>query len=178
MKKNYCYLRRTTGISANDVVYKVPIGTSVREMRKKALIETYAEDVGTYFKIWDDDCDKALEFAEKIVFGKVHRFFGGFRIQVVSIDRLYRMIIDDSFDEFEKSITPSQNQIHLLQSLSILPPDSFNSEVSRQDCQSVSRKNLSHDKRREALSAAILSGLVLALFLIVGYLENVERCLW
>lgn len=178
MKKNYCYLRRTSGISKSDVIYKVPIGTSIREMRKKALIEAYSNDVGTYFKLWDDDCDKALEFCSKMVFGKVPKLFQGFRVQTISIDRLYKMIVDDSFDEFEASLSPTQTQIQMLQSLSLIPQSQSSTSVSHEDCQSVSRKNLSHDKLSDAQSAIIMSGLILVLFLIVGYLENVERCLW
>lgn len=110
MKSKYCFLRSSGLNSPEDFVYVVWVGSSLRELTIKTLVEEYAKDTGLYFRKWDEivnsDIDKARSRFK--VDGNALGFW--FRTISISIKELSNLIVDDSFDALEKQYTMSQSE--------------------------------------------------------------------
>ena len=110
MKSKYCFLRSSGLSSPEDFVYVVWVGSSLRELAIKSLVEEYAKDQGLYFKRWsllvDSDIDKAgsryLTDANGLGFA--------FRTISITIQELSNLIVDDSFDAMERAYTMSDSE--------------------------------------------------------------------
>ena len=175
MKRLFWFVRNLNGFGSDDVVYKVAVGSSIREQAKLTLVQEYAKDCGMYFKVVDDDSDRSIRLLANSLFRGSSFSMLYLRRANVSIDDLYSLIIDDSFDSFEKSVSFSRNHARLL---SLLSPSSFwyqNQSPSNTICQPYRRKYLSHRESRSIPDLLIKCGLILGLFLLSGYLENLER---
>lgn len=110
MKSKYCFLRSSGLTSPDDFVYVVWVGSSLRELAIKSLVEEYARDCGLYFKRWsllvDSDIDKASSRYQTDGNGLGFSF----RSISISIQELSNLIIDDSFGALEKAYTMSQSE--------------------------------------------------------------------
>lgn len=175
MKRYYYFVRNLNGFGANDVVYKVAIGTSMREHAKMVLVSEFAKDCGMYFQPVSDMSDRAIDSLANSLFKGSSFALMHLRRANVSISELYRMIVDDSFTTFEKSLCEPANKTRLLSLLS--PSFFFINQPSNCDtkCQPRRRKYLSHAEGSENTRVLIGVCLILVLFALAGYLEGLER---
>lgn len=176
MKRYYYFVRNLNGFCPDDVVYKVAVGTSMREHAKMILVSEFAKDCGMYFQPVSDTSDKAINSLANSLFAGSSFSLMYLRRANISISDLYRMIVDDSFDAFEKNLTEPKTKFRLL---SLLSPSFFSiNQTSKCNttCQPSRSKYLSPAKGSENTQVLIGVCLILVLFLLSGYLEGLERC--
>lgn len=175
MKRYYYFVRNLNGFGSNDVVYKVAVGTSMREHAKMVLVSEFARDCGMYFQQVSDVSDRAISSLANSLFKGTSFALMYLRRANVSISDLYQMIVDDSFVTFEKNLTEPTTKFRLL---SLLSPSFFfinqpSSCITK--CQPSRSKYLSHAKGSENTHVLISVCLILVLFMLAGYLEGLER---
>lgn len=110
MKSKYCFLRSSGLSSPDDFVYVVWVGSSLRELAIKSLVEEYARDCGLYFKRWSPDVDSHIDKASSRYLTDANGLGFAFRSISVSIQELSNLIVDDSFDAMEKAYTMSDSE--------------------------------------------------------------------
>lgn len=176
MKHYFYFVRNLNGFNSNDVVYKVGIGASMRDHVKFELVRQFASDCGMYFCPVSEESDRALDLLAKNLFPGTSFSRLYLRRADLSISELYKMILDDSFISFERLLVENRNTFRLLSQLS--PSFNFLNHTIKCNttCQPYRRKYLSHAEGAENTRAFIGFCLILALFLISGYLEGLERC--
>lgn len=174
MKRHYWFVRQMHQFGVDDVVYKVSVGSSMREHAKLELVKQYCKDCGMFFSLVDDDSDKAIELLANSLFPNSSFSMLYLRRANVSISQLYDMIVDDSFKVYEDALTFTHAHALLL---SILSPTSYYAQAHNQcntTCQPYRRKYLSHTDSTEIQGVLLKCGLILALFLLSGWLEHLE----
>ena len=175
MKRYYYFVRNLNGFSPDDVVYKVAVGSSMREHAKLILVSEFAKDCGMYFQPVSDVSDRAIDSLANSLFKGTTFALMYLRRADVSVSDLYQMIVDDSFIAFEKTLCEPATKFRLL---SLLSPSfffinqPFNCNTS---CQPRRRKYLSLAKGSENTRVLISVWLILVLFMLAGYLEGLER---
>lgn len=176
MKRYYYFVRNLNGFGSNDVVYKVAVGTSMREQAKMVLVSEFAKDCGMYFQPVSDVSDRAIESLANSLFTGSSFALMYLRRADVSICDLYQMIMDDSFLTFEKNLTEPATKFRFLSLLS--PSFLFLNQPSKciTTCQPSRSKYLSPAEGSENTRVIIGVWLILVLFLLSGYLEGLERC--
>ena len=175
MKRYYYFVRNLNGFGTDDVVYKVAVGSSLREHAKMVLVSEFARDCGMYFQQVSDVSDRAISSLANSLFKGTSFALMYLRRANVSISDLYQMIVDDSFVTFEKNLTEPTTKFRLL---SLLSPSFFfinqpSSCITK--CQPSRSKYLSHAKGSENTHVLISVCLILVLFMLAGYLEGLER---
>lgn len=110
MKSKYCFLRSSGLSSPDDYVYVVWVGSSLRELAIKSLVEEYARDQGLYFKRWSREVDSDIDKASSRYQTDGNGLGFSFRSISISIQELSNLIIDDSFGALEKAYTMSQSE--------------------------------------------------------------------
>lgn len=175
MKRYYYFVRNLNGFCSDDVVYKVAVGASLREHAKLVLVSEFAKDCGMYFQPVSDVSDKAIDSLANSLFKGTSFALMYLRRANISISELYKLIIDDSFLAFEKSLTEPATKFRIL---SLLSPSFFFINQPPKcitSCQPSRSKYLSHAEGSENTRALIGAWLILVLFLLAGYLEGLER---
>lgn len=175
MKRYYYFVRNLNGFGSDDVVYKVAVGSSLREHAKMVLVSEFAKDYGMYFQQVSDVSDRAISSLANSLFKGTSFALMYLRRANVSISDLYQMIVDDSFITFEQNLTEPATKFRLL---SLLSPSFFffnqpSSCITK--CQPSRSKYLSHAKGSENTHVLISVCLILVLFMLAGYLEGLER---
>lgn len=175
MKRYYYFVRNLNGFSPDDVVYKVAVGSSMREHAKMVLVSEFARDCGMYFQPVSDVSDRAIDALANSLFKGSSFALMYLRRADVSISELYQMIMDDSFIAFEKSLCEPATKFRMLSLLS--PSFFFNNHTSdcNTSCQPSRRKYLSRAEGYENTRVLIGVCLILVLFMLAGYLEGLER---
>ena len=113
MRKKYYFVRHSGGLSVGDTIYHVWVGTSEREQTKLALVQAYCKDNDLPLVLWSQKVDSLIEsFMEK------HNADGctlakPYRTASVTINKLFHLILDDSFDKFEAQNYASHFEIYL-----------------------------------------------------------------
>lgn len=107
MKSKYCFLRSGGLNSPEDFIYIVWVGSSLRELAIKSLVEEYARDCGLYFKRWSLLVDSDIDKASSRYKADGNGLGFAFRTISISIQELSNLIVDDSFDALEKAYTMS-----------------------------------------------------------------------
>lgn len=132
MKSKYCFLRSRGSLSPGDVVYQVWVGSYLREFTKFKLVQEYCKDCGLYFERWSAEVDSRLDREKSRFCSDGRHFTSPFLSASITIDKLYAMIIDDSFESFEKSLnlTPFEKWCRYRQTI--------------QYCQSINKTNVTH----------------------------------
>lgn len=175
MKSYFYFVRNLNGFSSDDVVYKVAVGVSFKDVAKMSLVQEFARDCGMYFERVSATSDAAISLLAKSLFPGSSYPEIYLRTAVVSIHELYRMILDDSFLSFEKNLAFPKAHVQMLSHFS----PSFKLRNSPSSCiticPSLRRKNLSQSESADFTRACIGFGLILGLFLLSGYLEGIER---
>lgn len=175
MKRYYYFVRNLNDFGSDDVVYKVAVGSSMREHAKMVLVSEFARDCGMYFHPVSDVSDRAISSLANSLFKGTSFALMYLRRANISISDLYQMIVDDSFVAFEKNLTEPTTKFRLLSLLS--PSFFFINQPSKciTSCQPSRSKYLSHAEGSENTHVLISVWLILGLFLLAGYLEGLER---
>ena len=175
MKRYYYFVRNLNGFGSDDVVYKVAVGSSMREHAKMVLVSEFARDCGMYFQPVSDMSDRAINSLANSLFKGTSFALMYLRRANISISDLYQMIVDDSFVTFEKNLAEPTTKLRLLSLLS--PSFLFLNQPIKciTSCQPSRSKYLSHDEGSENTQVLISVWLILGLFLLAGYLEGLER---
>lgn len=175
MKRYYYFVRNLNGFDSDDVVYKVAVGSSMREHAKMVLVSEFARDCGMYFQPVSDVSDRAISSLANSLFKGTSFALMYLRRANVSISDLYQMIVDDSFVTFERNLTEPATKFRLLSILS--PSFFFINQPSKciTSCQPSRSKYLSSAKGSENTQVLISVWLILGLFMLAGYLEGLER---
>lgn len=165
MKSKFCFIRDLGLMRPGSIVYHVCVGTSTREQVKFSLVREYCEDVGLYFRRWSDDVDKVLTLAADGWSTSWLPTHDPFRHVSISIETLYQLIIDDSFEAFESKAPAKKAELWLFhqfdpQRILSRPPAASNTP-----CQPHQRKNLSHQHREIANKFLVGSLLILTICL-------------
>ena len=175
MKRYYYFVRNLNGFGSDDVVYKVAVGSSMREHAKMVLVSEFARDCGMYFQPVSDKSDRAISSLANSLFKGTSFALMYLRRANVSISDLYQMIVDDSFITFERNLTEPKTKFRLLSLLS--PSFFFINQPSKciTSCQPSRSKYLSPAEGSENTHVLISVWLILGLFMLAGYLEGLER---
>lgn len=173
MKSYYYFVRNPHKFSVKDVVFRVSVGSSQRDLIKLALVQEWSRDSGAYFKIQSDQSSRAVHNLAENLFPDSKCPSMLLHWEKLSISQLYRSIIDWSWDLYENNTEICQGQHHIL---NLFLPSSLISKsvkASKRVCQSVSRKYLSDEVSESPLFAAINFGLILLLFLFTAFIDKV-----
>lgn len=113
MKKRYFFVRHSGGLSVGETIYHVWVGSSEREKTKLALVQAYCKDNDLPMVLWSHEVDSLIEsFMEK------HKADGcelakPYRTASVTINTLFHLILDDSFNKFEAQNYASHFEIYI-----------------------------------------------------------------
>ena len=110
MKSKYCFLRSSGLNGPEDFIYVVWVGSSLRELAIKSLVEEYARDAGLYFKRWSLMVDSDIDKAKSRFKTDANGLGFSFRTISVTIKELSNLIVDDSFGALEKAYTMSESE--------------------------------------------------------------------
>lgn len=172
MKSYYCFIREFGSMKPGSFVYHVAVGTSWREQAKLDLVRHYAEDTCSYFKLWSAQVDSGLLNAEKQFRSCGCFTTSPFRHARISITELFKMIIDDSFDQFEANLPATQFEIWL--SFHDNPDflQRYHHNHVLQNALPHRRKNLSLGRLTDVKRAVLAVGGIILLFLIDAFMCN------
>lgn len=178
MKCKYCFLRSSSQLHPGDFVYCVWVGNSLREQVKFELVRRYAEDCALYFRKWSNQVDSVLDCAADSVAPGRGLLSSPFRMASVSISELYSLIIDDSFDSFERSYPASRFEIWLNFRNDPAYLRYFNRQRNVLRHVFPSRKNLSVRERSLAVSTAGVVVLVCGIYSIDAFVSALIRMIF
>lgn len=169
MKKRYVFARSLAKFDRDDVIYVVLVGSSQRDQIKLSLLQEYSKDAGCYLRPVSNESDKALDNLAKSLFSGCQWPRLMLRKTEVTISELYHLIIDDSFDRFERSLVYPRSFFHLLHFID--PHFSLHFNVLQSDTKlpAVRRKYLKSVKRESIQGAVINFGLILLTFIVAAY---------
>lgn len=179
MVRYYVYCECKGDIKPDTQVFKVKIGQNKRDLVKCSLLENYAEDMGYFFRPYDEITENWLILRSKsLIRGseRVGLFYQSIRI---TVQELYRHILDGDLD----TVKPSSNYIHnlFLSKICLYPAVNLRRKLGTifDPATTFPRKNLS--RRQESIEISAVVGIIAvsALFLIGAILEGIERAeLW
>lgn len=175
MKSKYCLLRSSGLSSPEDFVYVVWVGSSLRELAIKSLVEEYARDCGLYFKRWSPEVDSHIDKAGSRYLTDANGLGFAFRRISVSIQELSNLIVDDSFDAMEKAYTMTESEKWCRFRNSIEYVSAINHSIVIQHASPSPRKYLSLAKKSQRVRVvACFIGIVIlfALDALVSHIGN------
>lgn len=178
MKHYFCYCEEPGMLCPTSRVYKVAIGDNDRDQVKKCLVDNYALDCGFYFRIWDDSTEFDLSKRCTVKPRAGYPIGHPFQIIHLSIRDLYRHIIDGDLHCVQNSVNSHRN---FLQMASVLSPDFFAQFLRRKAtpaAPSHTRKYLSHVLADDMITTIIGGMVVTAIFLLIGFLDGLQRCMF
>ena len=160
MKSKFCFIRDLGQLRPGSVVYHVSVGTSQRELVKFSLVHEYCQDVGLYFRRWSDEVDKVLVLAANGWSSQWLPCHDPFKHVSVSIETLYQLIIDDSFEAFERNLPITKQELWLFHQFDPQEIIRKSTPVSNTSCPPLQRQNLS-SRRKEIASKFLVGSLVI-----------------
>ena len=179
MVRYYVYCESQGDIKPDTQVFKVKVGRNKRDLVKCSLLENYAEDMGYFFRPYDEITENWLIVRSKSLFKgseRVGLFYQSIRI---TVQELYRHILDGDLH----TVKPSPNYLHNLfrTKICLYPAVNLRKKFGTifDSATTFPRKNLS--RRQESIEMSALVGIVatLGLFLIGALLEGLEKSiLW
>lgn len=164
MKSKYCFLRSGGELKPNDVIYQVWVGSFLREFTKLTLVQEYCKDCGLYFEKWSPMVDSHIDQMKSKYMASASQTTSPFLSASITISKLYAMIIDDSFDSFERNLMLTQFEKWCRYRQTISYVQSINKTNVPPRAYPHVRKNLSVSNASEGYKAAF--GLVGILILI------------
>lgn len=156
-------------------MYVVWVGSSLRELAIKSLVEEYAKDCGLYFKRWCPQVDSDIDKASLRYLTDANGLGFAFRSISISIQELSNLIVDDSFDAMEKAYTMSQSEKWCRFRNSIEYVSALNHSFVIQNASPSPRKYLSLAKKSQRVRVvACFVGIVIlfALDALVSHIGN------
>lgn len=172
MKSYYYFVRRPSGFSRKDVVYKVYAGKEREEQVLLALVQEYCKDCGLYFQVVSDVSDNTVRMLARSIFGSSIFALNMMRMKTISIGECYSRIVSDCWSDIEDSMIESTAFFHHLDCYGVRFNNSSSLFKRKKSCPPVQRKNLSQDNQEQLQVAMIGFGLILAVFLIAAKIEN------
>lgn len=177
MVRYYVYCECQGDIKPDTQVFKVKVGSSRRDRVKCSLLENYAEDMGYFFRPYDEITKNWLILRSKsLIQGseRVGLFYQSIRI---TVQELYRHILDGDLD----TVKPSSNYIHnlFLSKICLYPAVNLRKKLGTvfDPATTFPRKNLS--RRQESIEMSAVVGIIAVsvLFVIGAILEGLENML-
>lgn len=172
----YCFIEQPCNLQAGSRVFKVKVGDSHRDQVKRVLLDCYATDTDTFFRLWDADTDYFLAHQTHTQPRDHASMSSGLNVIVTDIQTLYRNIVSGTLDSLSNPPRVARNAFRMM---SILSPSFFmRNHTARRapHVPPVPRKNLSSRPTREDTIAAVgfaLMALLYWLGSLVGCLEKV-----
>lgn len=172
MKSKYCFLRHPGKPKPGDVIYTIWVGSYLREFAKLQLVQEYCKDVGLYLSKWSPEVDSQLDEWKARYRQDGNPLSSPFLTTSITINKLYAMIIDDSFESFEASISMTPFEKWCQYHHTIKYYQSINKTNVIHHAYPPERKNLSVRNRSEVQNAVICGVLVLVLLVIDAIMDN------
>ena len=154
MKSKYCFLRTNGQLSQGDVVYQVWVGSFLREFTKLTLVQEFCKDCGLYIEKWSPEVDSHLEKMKAKYGGGASVLSSPFLSASITISKLYALIIDDSFESFERNLFLSQSEKWCRYHQTIKYIGTINRSNVLQNAYPPRRNNLSLRNGNEGFKAA------------------------
>lgn len=101
MKSGYYFVRHSGGLFVGITIYRIWVGSSLKDGAKKKLVELFCKENDMPFVKWTTEVDSLIcQFRDKF---KVDgcALASPYRTASISISQLYRLIINDGFNKFE-----------------------------------------------------------------------------
>ena len=179
MVKYYVYCECQGDIKPDTQVFKVKVGRNKRDLVKCSLLENYAEDMGYFFRPYDEITENWLIVKSKSLFEgseRVGLFYQSIRI---TVQELYRHILDGDLN----TVKPSSNYLHnlFLSKICLYPALNLRKKLGTifDHCEDLPRKNLSRRQESIEMSAVVGITATLVLFIIGAILDGLEKSiLW
>lgn len=172
MKSKYCFLRTNGQLSPGDVVYQVWVGSFLREFTKLTLVQEYCKDCGLYIEKWSPEVDSRLEKMKALYGGGASVLSSPFLSASITISKLYALIIDDSFESFERNLFLSQSEKWCRYHQTIKYIGTVNRSNVIQNAYPPERNNLSHRNGNEGFKAACCLIGILILMAIDAFMSH------
>lgn len=175
MTHYYYFVRNLNSFGIDDVVFLVRVGESQREQVKLALLREYCRDCGFYLRIRDEESDKAINMLRDSVYKGWHYLFSPLKVANLSISELYRMIIDDTIESYEKTLVQTRFSYNFRRKID---PNFLFSQKSQKIVKGPAigkRKYLKSRQGVDAYGAVFGFALILAVFLLAAWLEGMAQ---
>lgn len=175
MTHYYYFVRKLNDFGIDDVVFLVRVGESQREQTKLALLQEYCKDCGFYLRIRGDESDKAIGMLRESVYKGWHYLFSPLKVAQLSISELYRMIIDDTIEFYEKSLVQTRFTHNFRRKID--PNFLFSQNRKKNVIRPAigKRKYLKSGQGVDAFGAVFGFALIIAVFLLAGWLEGMAN---
>lgn len=164
MKRYYCLIPTTGGITAAIKVFRVSVGATAKDGAQMLFAADWAKRQGFYFHVWDD---KANNEIDSRIIRKQSDYFSidrGCKVVYVSISSLVQAIIAGTLYSLEDDPKVTRNYF---QESSTLSPSFFFRKVYKKIKTSLPpfpRKNLSVRPSTDDICAAIGFAAILFLY--------------
>lgn len=113
MKSGYYFVRHSGGLFVGITIYRVWVGSSLKDGAKRKLVELYCKENDLPFVKWTQEVDSLItQFKDKFEVDGC-ALASPYRTASISISQLYRLIIDDSFNKFEAENYSTPFEIYL-----------------------------------------------------------------
>ena len=178
MKSKYCFLRSSGLTSPEDFIYVVWVGSSLRELAIKSLVEEYTKDTGLYFKRWSPEVDSDIDKARSRYKTDANGLGFAFKTISITIKQLSNLIVDDSFGALEKAYTMSESEKWCRFHNTIEYVAAINHSNVLQNASPPLRKYLSLTKKSQRVRAVACFGGVVFLFLLDALVSNLGNSLF
>lgn len=175
MTHYYYFVRNLNAFGTDDVVFLVRVGESQREQIKLALLQEYCRDCGFYLRIRGEESDKAIGMLRDSVYKGWLYLFSPLKVAQLSISELYRMIVDNILDEYEKSLIQTRFSYNFRKKID---PNFLFSQKRQKNVMRPAigkRKYLKSGEQIDAFGATFGFALILAVFLLAGWLEGMAH---
>lgn len=179
MVKYYVYCECQGDIKPDTQVFKVKVGQNRRDQVKCSLLENYAEDMGYFFRPYDEITENWLILRSKSLFQGSERVGLFYQSIQITVQELYHHIIDGDLN----TVKPSSNYIHnlFLSKIRLFPAVNLRKKLGTiiDPATTFPRKNLS--RRQESIEMSALVGIIACtvLFIIGALLDGLEKSiLW
>lgn len=179
MVKYYVYCECQGDMHPDAQVFKVKVGSSRRDRVKCSLLENYAEDMGYFFRPYDEITTNWLILRNERLFKGSEQVGLLYGSVLISVRDLYRHIIDGDLH----TVKPSSNYIHnlFLTKICLYPAVNLRKKFGTiiDSATTFPRKNLSPRHEDQVSNAMVSFGLITLLFIIGAILEGIEKSvLW
>lgn len=113
MKSGYYFVRHSGGLFVGVTIYRVWVGSSLKDGAKKKLVELFCKENDLPFVKWSQEVNSLIsQFRDKF---KVDgcALASPYRTASISINQLYKLIIDNGFDKYEAENYSTPFEIYL-----------------------------------------------------------------